>query len=95
MSDLIVMEIFEPLQDLSGVEADGGFVVLQRAPFRPQQGRQASWIQTTGQSTIHINTFCFTISRTVVYSISKPGYLLHKADKICVFFLFLGVVEEI
>lgn len=43
VDDLIVMEIFEPFEDLFGVEDDGSFVVLQRAPFRAQERRQAAY----------------------------------------------------
>lgn len=33
------MEIFEPLQDLFGVEDDGRLIVLQGTPLGAQQGR--------------------------------------------------------
>lgn len=41
VDDLVLVQVPEPLQDLSGVEDDGR--LLQRAPFRPQQRGQASW----------------------------------------------------
>lgn len=34
---LVVVQVLEPLQDLPGVEADGGLVVLQRAPLGAEQ----------------------------------------------------------
>lgn len=40
---LIVMKVFEPLEDLFGVEDDGGFVVFQRTPFGAQERRQTSY----------------------------------------------------
>lgn len=41
--DLVVVQVFEPLQDLPRVEADGGLVVLQGSPLGPEQCRQAAW----------------------------------------------------
>lgn len=41
MDDLVLVQVSEPLQDLSGVEDYSR--LLQRTPFRPQQRRQASW----------------------------------------------------
>lgn len=41
MDNLVLVEVSEPLQDLSGVEDDSR--LLQRAPFRSQQSRKASW----------------------------------------------------
>lgn len=41
VDDLVLVQVPEPLQDLSGVEDDGG--LLQRAPFGAQQRGQASW----------------------------------------------------
>lgn len=38
VDNLIVMKVCEPLQDLFGVEDDGGFIVFQRTPFRAQEG---------------------------------------------------------
>lgn len=37
VDNLVVMEIFEPLQDLFGVEDDGSLIVLQRTPFGAQE----------------------------------------------------------
>lgn len=37
MDDLIVVKVFEPLEDLFGVEDDGGFVVFQGTPFGAQE----------------------------------------------------------
>lgn len=34
---LIVVKVFEPLEDLFGVEDDSGFVVFQRTPFGAQE----------------------------------------------------------
>ena len=42
VDDLVVMEIEEALQDLFGVEDDGGLVVLQRTPLRAQEGGEAA-----------------------------------------------------
>lgn len=42
---LIIMEVLESLEDLLGVEDDGGFVVFQRSPFGAQQRRQTSFKQ--------------------------------------------------
>lgn len=39
----MVVEVFEPLQDLLGVEDDGRLVVFQRTPFGAQERRQASY----------------------------------------------------
>ena len=36
-------QIFESLENLSGVVGDGQLVVLQRSPLLPQQGWQTSW----------------------------------------------------
>lgn len=36
--DLIVMQVLQTLQDLLGVEADGGLVVLQGSPLGAQKG---------------------------------------------------------
>lgn len=41
VDNLVLVQVPEPLQDLSGVEDDGR--LLQRTPFRPQQRGQASW----------------------------------------------------
>lgn len=41
VDNLVLVQVPEPLQDLSGVEDDGR--LLQRTPFRPQQCGQASW----------------------------------------------------
>lgn len=35
--DLVVVQVFQPLQDLPCVEADGGLVVLEGAPLGPEQ----------------------------------------------------------
>lgn len=43
MDYLVVMEIPEPLQDLLGVEDDGGLVVFQGTPLGPQERRQAPY----------------------------------------------------
>lgn len=64
MCDLVVVQIFQPLQDLPGVEADGGLVVLQGPPLGPQQGGQAPCTQQDKVSqtthslcrTNHLNT---------------------------------------
>lgn len=45
MHNLVVMKVFEPLQDLFGVEDDGGFIVFKGTPLGAQQGRQASYRQ--------------------------------------------------
>lgn len=45
MCYLVVVQVFESLEDLPGVEADGGLVVFQRAPFGPQQRRQTPWMK--------------------------------------------------
>lgn len=42
---LILMEVFEPLEDLFGVEDDSGFVVLQGTPFGAQERWQTSYRQ--------------------------------------------------
>ena len=42
---LIVMEVFEPLEDLFGVEDDGGLVVFQGTPFGAQERGQTSYKQ--------------------------------------------------
>lgn len=34
---LVVVQVFQPLQDLPGVEANGGLIVFQGAPFGPEQ----------------------------------------------------------
>lgn len=39
--NLVLVQVPQPLQDLSGVKDDGG--LLQRTPFGPQQRRKASW----------------------------------------------------
>lgn len=49
---LIVMKVFEPLEDLLGVEDDGGLIVFQRAPFGAQEGRQTSWKQECNKNNI-------------------------------------------
>lgn len=41
--NLVVVQVFEPLQDLPCVEADGGLIVFQWAPLGPQQCRQTPW----------------------------------------------------
>ena len=41
--DLVIVKVLDSLQDLLGVEPDGGLVVLQRSPLRSQQSREASW----------------------------------------------------
>lgn len=41
VDDLVVVEVPQALQDLPGVEDDGG--LFEGTPFRRQQGRQASW----------------------------------------------------
>lgn len=45
VDDLIFVQVFEPLEDLFGVEDDGGLVVFQRTPFGAQEGRQTSYEQ--------------------------------------------------
>lgn len=45
MCYLVVMQVFEALQYLPRVEADGGLVVLQRTPLGPQQSRQTPCTQ--------------------------------------------------
>lgn len=42
VDNLVVVEISESLQDLFGVEGDGGLVVLQGPPLGAQQRRQAA-----------------------------------------------------
>lgn len=46
MRYLVVMQVFEALQDLPRVEADGGLVVFQGSPLGPEQRRQAAWGST-------------------------------------------------
>lgn len=41
--DVVIMEVAEPIEDLAGVEDDGGFVVFQGSPLGAQQGREAPW----------------------------------------------------
>lgn len=42
---LIVVKVFEPLEDLFGVEDDSGFVVFQRTPFGAQERWQTAYKQ--------------------------------------------------
>lgn len=41
--DVVIVEVAEPVEDLAGVEDDGGLVVLQGTPLGAQQGREAPW----------------------------------------------------
>lgn len=41
--NVVVMEVAETVEDLAGVEDDGGFIVLQGSPLGAQQGRETPW----------------------------------------------------
>lgn len=78
VDDLVVVEVFEPLQDLFSVEDDGRFVVFQRTPFGAQERRQASckpesWNFKNAESSV------------------RERILLWNSRKFGVFFLFLMV----
>lgn len=53
---LIVVQVFESLQDLPRIEANGGFVVFQGSPFRSQECRQAPWKTKRNKVQTTINT---------------------------------------
>lgn len=36
--NVVIMEVAETVEDLAGVEDDGGFIVLQGSPLGAQQG---------------------------------------------------------
>ena len=59
---LIFVQVFEPLEDLFGVEDDGGLVVFQRTPFGAQEGRQTSYKQGSKKRYLLI---CVTLENTI------------------------------